>query len=359
MKFIFQFIQLRILYNFFLFLAVINIFFSTENTHAKTFSVNDIEISTPFEINFNKNEIIDAGFVEAFNELMLSILQTKDQTKLKKTSITRIKSMIETFSIKEEKFIDGIYYLKLNVSFNKKNIFDLLESKNIFPSLPLKKNFLFIPVYIDENKNQVSMFSESNFFNSWNLQKKKYNLLNYILPTEDIEDYSLIKSNIKNLENYDFKEIIDKYNITDHIIMIVYKNNEEIRVFTRINSDKKKKLKNLIFKKIKLNNKDELNKLIDKLKIIYEDYWKSLNQINTTLKLSLTVSVGNNNNLKINQFENLLSEMDQIYSFYVYKFNNKSNMYKIIFNGTPDTFLEIMKRKNYDFETKNKIWILK
>ena len=173
MKFISQFNKLRLLYNFFLFLALINIFFSTEKTHAKTFSVNDIEISTPFEINFNKNEIIDAGFVEAFNELILSILQTKDQTKLKKTSITRIKSMIETFSIKEEKFIDGIYYLKLNVSFNKKNIFDLLESKNIFPSLPLKKNFLFIPVYIDENKNQVSMFSESNFFNSWNLQKKK------------------------------------------------------------------------------------------------------------------------------------------------------------------------------------------
>ena len=39
--------------------------------------------------------------------------------------------MIETFSIKEEKFIDEIYYLALNVSFNKKNIFDLLESNGI------------------------------------------------------------------------------------------------------------------------------------------------------------------------------------------------------------------------------------
>ena len=79
MKYIFQFIKLRTLYNFFLFLALINIFFSTENSYPKTFSVNDIEISTPFEINFSKNEIIDKGFVQAYDELILSIVQSKDQ----------------------------------------------------------------------------------------------------------------------------------------------------------------------------------------------------------------------------------------------------------------------------------------
>ena len=79
MKFIFQFVKLRKLYNFFLILALINIFFSTEISQAKTISVDDIEISTPFEINFNKNEIIDEGFTKAFNELILSIVQSKDQ----------------------------------------------------------------------------------------------------------------------------------------------------------------------------------------------------------------------------------------------------------------------------------------
>ena len=45
----------------------------------------------------------------------------------------------KALSIKEEKFVNEIYYLTLNVSFNKKNIFDLLEAKNVFPSLPIKK----------------------------------------------------------------------------------------------------------------------------------------------------------------------------------------------------------------------------
>jgi len=358
MKFIFQLNKLKLLYNFFLFLALINIFFSTENSYAKTFSINDIEISTPFEINFNKNQIIDKGFLEAFNELILSIVQSKDQIKLKNTSIKQIKGMIETFSIKEEKFIDEIYYLTLNVSFNKKNIFDLLESKNIFPSLPLKKNFLFIPVIVDENKNQVSMFSENKLFNSWNLNNKKYNLLNYILPTQDLDDFSLIKSNINNLETYDFKDITDKYNIDDHIIMIIFKNKNKIRVFNKILFNKKNNLKNLNFNEINFNNDKEINKFIDNLKLVYEDFWKSQNEINTSVKLSLKISIDNTNNIKINRFEEMLSDMDLIYNFYIYKFDNKNNFYKIIFNGTPDKFLEVMSYQNYKFEIKNKIWVL-
>jgi len=358
MKLISLLCNLKLLYNFFLFVALINIFFSTGKSHANTFSINDIEISTPFEINFNKNEIIDEGFIKAFNELILSIVQSKDQTKLKNTSINQIKGMIETFSITEEKFVDESYYLTLNVSFNKKNIFDLLESKNVFPSLPFKKNFLFIPVFVDQNKNQVSIFSENKLFSKWNLDNKKYSLLNYILPTQDLDDFSLIKKNINNLETYDFKEIINKYNINDHIIMIVFKDDNKIRVFNKIFFNQRNNLKNLNFTEVNFDNEEEILKFIDNLKIVYEDFWKSQNQINTSVKLSLNISIDNSNNIKINKFEKILSDMDLIYNFYVYKFDNKNNFYKIIFNGTPDKFLEVMSYQNYNFEIKNKIWVL-
>ena len=358
MKFIFQFNKLKILYNFFIFLALINIFFSTGKSQAKTFSINDIEISTPFEINFNKNKIIDDGFLEAFNELILSIVQSKDHIKLKNTPINQIKGMIETFSIKEEKFVNEIYYLIMNVSFNKQSVFDLLESKNVFPSLPIKKNFLFIPVFVDQNKNQVSMFSESKLYISWNKNNKKHSLLNYILPTQDLDDFRSIKKNINNLETYDFKEIVNKYNIDDYIIMIVFKNNNKIRVFNKIYFNKKKNLKNLNFEKVNFNSEEEIIKFINNIKIVYEDFWKSQNQINTSVKLSLNISIDNTNNIKISEFERILSDMDLVYEFNIYKFDNKNNFYNIIFNGTPDKFLEVMSYKNYNFEIKNKIWVL-
>jgi hypothetical protein len=344
---------------YFCILAFLNIFFSTDIVYAKTFSVNDVEISTPFEINFNKNEIIDEGFIQAFDRLILSVAQTKNQKKLKKTSLRVIKGMIETFSIKEEKFINEIYYLSLNVSFNKKKIFNFLESKNIFPSLPVKKSIFFIPIVLDEDENEILMFSESNLFNRWNSNTKNYHLLKYILPTEDLEDFNLIKRNSKNLENYDFKEIIQKYNLEDYIITIIFKNNEQIRVLNKINFNKKIDLKNLNFKNINLNDDKEIEKFTENLKSIFEDYWKSKNEINTSVKLPIKISIDNQNNSKISDFENILANIDLIYDFNIYKFNNKKNIYKIIFNGSPDYFLKIMKDENYELDTQNQVWKIK
>ena len=54
------------------------------------------------------------------------------------------------------------------------------------------------------------MFSENDLFNKWNSDIKKHHLLEYILPTEDLEDFNLIKQNSQNLENYNFEEIIKK-----------------------------------------------------------------------------------------------------------------------------------------------------
>ncbi len=359
MKYIFQNLKLKKLYIFFLFSAVLNIFFSTGISLAKTFSINDIELSTPFNINFDKDKIIEEGFIQAFDQLILSIVQSKDHKRLKKIKLNQIKSMIDTFSIKEEKFVSDIYYIKLNVSFNKKIVFNLFEKENIFPSLPVQKDIIFIPIIVDLNKNQVKMYSDNIIYNLWNVDTKSYNLLNYILPTEDLEDINLVKKNIENLENFEFKEVVNKYNLENYIISIFFISSGQTKLLNKINFDNKKILKNILLKYIDFNNKPEINKLIETLKISFEDYWKSQNEINTSVKLPLTISVKNINNIKINEFEKKLSNLDLIYNFYIYKFDNKNNIYKIIFNGTPDKFIEVMKNNNYELETTNNIWVVK
>ena len=267
--------------------------------------------------------------------------------------------MIETFSIKEEKFIDEIYYIKLNVSFDKKTIFDLLEKKNIFPSLPVKKNIIFMPIIVDQNENQIKMFSDNIIYELWNSKTKQYDLLNYILPTEDLEDLNLVKKNVKNLENFEFSKIVQKYNLENYIVTIFFIDSDQTRLLSKISFGKKKTLKNMLIKNIDYNSNTEINKFIDTLKITFEDYWKSQNEINTSVKLPLTISVKNSNNIKIYQLEEKLSNIDLIYNFYIYKFDNKSNIYKIVFNGTPDKFIEVMKNNNYEFETNNKVWVMK
>ena len=359
MRFNIKLFNFKRLYIHFCFLALLNIFFSTENIEAKTFSVNDIEISTPFEINFNKNKIIDEGFVQAFNRLVLSILQTQDQKKLSKTPLVLIKSMIETFSIQEEKFINEVYYLSLNVSFNKKKILNLMEKKNIFPSLPVEKKIFFLPIIVDKDKDEILIFSENYIYNNWNSNNQKYHLLRYILPTEDLDDFNLIKRYSKILESYNFNEIIKKYNLKEYIISIIYKENNTIKVLNKINFNQKEDLKIISFQNLNIDNYKEADKLVESLKNVYENYWKSKNEINTSVKISLTVSINNNNNSKISKFEEILDNADLVYNYYIYKFNNKDSFYKIIFNGSPDHFLKFMKNKNYEFDIQNKIWSVK
>jgi hypothetical protein len=352
-------IKLESLYNLFLFLALLNIFFSTENSVAKTFSIKEIEISSPFNASFDKSKIINKGFTKAYEQLILTIVQSKDQIKLKKSSLKEVKSVVETFSIVEENFIDEIYNLTLNVEFNKRIFFELLEKKNVFPSSIIKKNLIFFPIEIDEKNNEIFLFTESQLFNNWNIKNQKYHQLNYILPNEDIEDYNLIKKNINNLEDFDFSQISKKYNFEDYIIMIVFKNNKETRVLNQIVFNNNQNLKNFKFKNINFTNLNDLEKFIDKQKIVFEDYWKLKNIINTSIKLDLTISVDNRNIINIDQFEETLSNIELINNFNIFKFDNKKNIYKIIFNGTRNQFLDVMKDNNYFFEIKNKIWVLK
>ena len=358
MKFNIKLFNYKRLYIHFCLLALLNIFFSTENIQAKTFSINDIEISAPFEINFDKNNIIDEGFLQAFDRLVLSTVQTKDQNKLNKVSLGLIKGMIETFSIKEEKFIDEVYYLSLNVSFNKKKVLNLMERKNIFPSLPVKKNIFFLPIIVDNNKDEISIFSENYIFNNWNSNNQKYHLLRYILPTEDLEDFNLIKKNSKYLESYSFNEIIKKYNLDEYIISIIFKENNLVKVLNKINFNQEEDIKNTSFQNLDIDNNQDADELVKNLKTIYENYWKSKNEINTSVKISLTISV-NNNNTEIKKFEEILDNMDMVYDFYIYKLNNKNSFYKIIYNGLPDHFLKVMKNKRYEFDIQDQIWVLK
>ncbi len=358
MKIIFNFIHLKNLYIFFTFLSLINFFFSTAKLEASAFDIKNIEISKPFEINFDKNEIIDEGFKKGFEELISLITTSLDRKKIDKIKLNEIKGMIESFSIKEEKFVNQIYYVNLGVSFNRKKIFNYLENKNIFPSIPKKNNFLFIPIIIDENKKDLLIFSNNEFFNRWNDIKKKNHLIEYILPTEDLEDINLIKSKYEFIEGYDFKDVVNKYFLKDYIITLIFKNENEIRILSRINFNDNETLKNQSFLDVDMSDDQQISFIIDELKIIYEDYWKNFNRINTSIKLPIMIKANNSENLKLLRLEKKLSEIDLIYDYFIYKVNKNYTFYEIIFNGSPSIFLKTMSEKKFNFNTQNKIWVL-
>ena len=350
--------NIKRLYIFFSTLALIIFFFSTEAVKAKSFEINDIEIAQPFEINFDKNKVIDLGFKKAFFELIYSLIKSPDFKKIDNIRLNEIKSMIETFSIKEEKFIDQKYYVNLGVSFNKKKIFRYLEKKNIFPSRILKEQFLFIPVIINEKGNDISVFSNNPIYTNWNKTNERYQLINYLIPSEDLEDLNLIKEKLDVIETYDFNEITKKYFLNNSIISLIFKGKNEVRILTKIYNDKNEIIKNDTFKNLNIDNETDLNFLIENLKNLFEDTWKKLNEINTSIKVPITIKIKNDDLKKSNDFELFLNEIDMVSDYSVEKFDKEFIFYEVLFNGTVQNFINIMKKKKYNLNTQKKVWMI-
>jgi len=228
---------------FFSFVLFINIIFST-SLNASLFKISDLEIVEPFELNFNKEKVIDKGFIQAFHELISMITTSGDKKKIVDTELMIIKGLIDSFTMSNERFINNKYYVNFDVNFNKKNILGFFEKKNIFPSIPQKKNLLLIPILVDMQLDKILLFTNNVFYEKWNKNNERFYLLNYLLPSEDLEDVNLLSQNSKSIEDYDFKEIIKKYDLNDFIITIIYKNNNDLKILSKIQLNQSLKIDN-------------------------------------------------------------------------------------------------------------------
>ncbi len=347
----------KYLYIYFLILALSLSFFSTSK--AKEFLIDEVKIQEKLENSFNKEKLINKGFKQAFKELMGKLVQSKNLNSVENIRINEIKTMIETFTINEEKFINSTYSLNLGVFFNKKKVFDYLEKKNIFPTEIKEENFLFIPILLDQSNDDIKVYSNNPIYNNWNLDNKREDLIKYILPTEDLEDLKSIRENYFEIENYDFQNIIKKYFLDNSIIAIFFKDEKKIKVLSKIKIENENVIKSNSFENIDFENIDELKKLMSNLKLMYEDFWKEKNLINTSIKLPILIQVDNKNYKLSMKFEETLNNVDLISNFSINNFNKDFILYELIFNGEPKNFINNMEKKNFYFNTENKIWILK
>jgi len=343
-------------YIFFFILVLFFIKFSTTNASSKTFNIINLEIKKPYDTKFDKKKIIEEAFVEAFKELIAKITITNDSKKLNTNNLKIIESLVDSFTVVDEKFIKKQYIAMFEVNFNKKEILDFLETKNIFPSIPNEKKILLLPILVDVDKNDLYLFSENLFYKNWNKQNQKHYLLNYVLPNEDLDDINLISGNLNNIEEYSFEKIVTKYELKDFIIIIIFKNNKKLKILSKVNINNNLVISNQSFQEVDIKNEKELTKTIKSLKEIYENHWKKINQINTSIKLTLNIILDSKNYELINEFENYLKSLDLVSNYYINDFSNQSIHYKIIYNSTPDKFINETIKKGFKIDNSSENW---
>ena len=359
MQIINKFYKLLNVYIYFILFSLLIVFFSTTYSNANAFKVSDIKISSPFELNFEKNSVIDKGFQTSFSDLLLMITTSGDIKKIRNVSIKEIKGMIDSFTISDEKFINNEYFANLETTFNKKKILKFLAKENIFPSIPKKNKVLLFPILVETKDNNIYLFNNNIFYDKWNDEKNSYDLLDYLLPSEDIEDLIELQKTSKDIETYDFSNLINKYDIKDSIILIIYKEGVSIRTLSKINLNNTLKIQNKNYSKIDIMNEDDFSNILKSLKQLYEDQWKKNNEINTSIKLPITISINSKKTKRIIDLERVLNSIDLVSDFNILNFNSENIMYKIIYNGTPNIFLNDMIKNNLELEMKNNIWTIK
>ena len=75
--------------------------FSEENV----FVVDKVKVEGKVDINFSRNKYINKAFIESFEILMSKILVSSDLNKIKNIKLNKIKELINSFQIVEEKYI--------------------------------------------------------------------------------------------------------------------------------------------------------------------------------------------------------------------------------------------------------------
>ena len=333
------------------------IIFSTEYSKAKNYIVKNVEIIEPYSINFKKNKMIDKAFRSAFDVLIAKIVISDDLNDVKNVNTMLIKSMVDSFIITDEQFIENNYLAKINVSFEKKKVLDFLYKKNITPAIPLDKKIIFLPIFINLNSNDLSIYLNNKFYSNWNKFLGQSELLTYILPSEDLEDYSIIKKNLENIENYNFANLLSKYN-KDFIVAIFFYDNNNFNVLSKINFNDELTISNSEFKDANPENNEKILDIIKELKNNYENFWKKENLVNISIKLPLTVLIDSKNLKLLKRFEKELNNSDLVYNYYVESITNNETIYKIIYNSTPKKFIKNFEDRNFQIDYNNEIWLI-
>ena len=330
--------------------------FSTNTAYAKTFVVSKIEVEEKYNLNFNKLKVIEKGFKKAFYDLSKTILQEKDVNNITGTSIEDIKKLVDNFSILDEKFINQKYKSSIEVEFNRKKLIKFLNSKNIILSLPKRIDVFFLPILVDLESNSFNYLNENVFVKNWENIKENFFQINYVLPNEDMEDYLIIRNNFKNIENYNFKEILKKYDSENYIIMIVFKKKNNFKFYSKINFDDKFLVLNENFENKNIQDQLDLKSMILNIKNRYEDNWKSINKMNPSASVAIRLSVKSSNIKKSLKLENALTNLDFVNNFKIEKFDNNNVIYKIYYSSSPKRFLKDILSYDINIDTTSANW---
>ena len=341
-----------------LIIFILIVFFKTETIFSENnlFNVNNIQLEKKDKIS--QNILADQAIKSGFNQLVEKILLKDDINKLSNLSFISIKKLVSYYQITEIPNEGKIKELaNFSVTFDKDKMHNLFYEKGISYSIISDKELYILPILI---KNEdIFIFNNNFFYEKWN---EIYNndLIEFVIPLENIEIIQNINSFKNNLIDLDLKNLFREYSDKNLALVLIEDNNnysEKIYIKTIIQG--KNISRNLNFEKKNLNSNDYYEQVLVEIKRELINLVKSKNLIDIRTPSFLNIMLNINKLSGLVDLDLIVKNIDLIENIYVQEFNKDYMKLRIKYLGKLDKIINQLKLQNIHLKLINDQWIIK
>ena len=228
----------------FIFLTVavlLFIFYTKSFSEENVFTINTVTVKGKIDLNFSREKYINKAFLNSFEILMNKILLSRDFTKINNIKLEQIKSLINSFKILEESYRNDEYTAKFRIFYNDFKVKKFLSKKNISFSQPESISAVFFPVFFIND--EIQNFSDNFFYKHWTKIEIDNELINFILPLEDLEDISTIMEMKNKIEELDVDVLVNKYDIKSYVFALINYQDKKLNIHVKTNFNNNKNRK--------------------------------------------------------------------------------------------------------------------
>ena len=197
-----------------------------------------------------------------------------------------------------------------------------------------------------KKEEQYFIYTQNYFYENW-IKDRPDNLIEYILPSENIESIQKINSNKNNIYKLETSDFFKEYETKNVVFAHIEINKHKTDIFLKTRIEGKKINKNLsIEKKIGVQEENFYKDIILKVDKEIKDLIKSQNLIDVRTPSFLNVKIKLNNKNNLIKFKERLKKIDLIDNFYVQQLNKDYVLIKIKYLGKISKIINKLKNEN-------------
>ena len=342
------------IYIFFTIIVFTTTTYTNSFAEENIFTVNNVKVKGTIDLNFSREKYLNRAFLNSFEILMNRILLRRDLKNVDNVDLRTIKNLINSFQVMEESYRQDIYKANIKINYNEKKIKVFLGNKNLSFSRPENISALFFPsLYIDD---KIQNFDENYFYINWNNSKIENEVINFILPIEDLDEISKIISMKEKVNELDIEKITSKYNEKNYVFSLMNYSNNKINIYLKTKFNNNKISKNIFYNIKDIRDEKALDIILKDLKLKITDLWKQENVVDVLMPLSIKIKF---RHLNINNLEKLeidLNRISIIDSYILEKFDVNDSFFKIYYYGNPKRLKSGLFKYGYDLKNDQGFW---